>query len=362
MFSIIKIKTMEERLAFIGPLGFYFVNNLKYFFIIHHADLMKKCINHMRGDWMEAVGESEQTVMLESADVGRKLTQVCALFMYSGAIFFQAEKMIEPAPVNSLNVTIRRHIVPRYDYVVDSQISPVYELAYGTHLMYAIFLYTIEVAVCNLATVFVGHICGQVQVMRLKLEQLEQCAIYNNHKGIDDFIASVIQCHVKIFTGNVRTALSEICLVEAIYSVGIICWLEFFCLKGLNDSDILSIITYSTLFLSLSINIFILCYIGEILKNQSESVAELTYRIDWCQIPQRKLSPFILLISMARYPRNITAGGMMEMTLGSFGVENFVRIFPNVADSHRPGYIIFIIILRRKLINYDYPEVTNKYN
>ncbi|XP_011308544.1 odorant receptor 13a-like isoform X2 [Fopius arisanus] len=73
------------------------------------------------------------------------------------------------------------------------------------------------------------------------------------------------------------------------------------------------------LFISLTFNIFILCYIGEILKNQCESVAQLVYGIDWYRVPQRKLQSFILIIAMARYPRNITAGGMMELTLRSFG-------------------------------------------
>nr|XP_011308630.1 PREDICTED: odorant receptor 13a-like [Fopius arisanus] len=317
------MKTMSDRFANLGPLGFHLTNPLKYIFMVHHSDVMKECISLMRSDWVEAVLKEEQAVMLRSANLGRSLTKVCALFMYSGGIFFQAMTIFKPTEIDEFNITIRQHVLPRYDYFVDSQISPVFEIVYGIHVFCGLFLYTIEIATCNLAGVFVGHVCGQVQVMRLKLATLENLTNLGNDREIDDSIASVIHCHMTSewcrFAGNIRKALREICLVEVIYSTVAMCWLEFFCLNEWSNSEILSLVTYIMTFISLTFNIFILCYIGEILKNQCESVAQLTYAIDWYKVSQRKLLSFILIIAMAKYPRNITAGGMLDLTLRSFG-------------------------------------------
>nr|XP_011308627.1 PREDICTED: uncharacterized protein LOC105269797 [Fopius arisanus] len=258
--------------------------------------------------------------MWKSADLGRSLTRFCALFMYSGAIFFQAKTILAPEGVDHLNITMRQHVLPRYDYIVDSQITPVFEIAYGTHTLLMVFLYTIEIAMCNLAAVFVGHICGQVQVMKLKLNHLENIANAENPNVIDDAISSLVLCHVKTITlfENIHNALCEICLIEVIYSIVVMCWLEFYCLREWRNNNILSFIAYITLFVALSFNILILCYIGEVAKNECESVARLAYDIAWYRLPAKKLSSFILIMAVARYPRSITAGGMMQMTLRNF--------------------------------------------
>ncbi|XP_063995663.1 uncharacterized protein LOC135173019 [Diachasmimorpha longicaudata] len=330
MFSLITVKTMEERLVFIGPLGFHVINILKWLFIMCRADSMKKCINHMRTDWLEAVTREEQNVMLKSADLGRRLTRMCAIFMYSGAIFFQAKTIFAPEGI-AVNETSRRHVLPRYNYILNWQLSPAFEIAYSTHTTLMVFLYTIEIVTCNLTAVFASHICGQVQVMKLKLKRLEDFSICGRSESVVHCIAAVIHCHVRILTQvncrmefvvwfeNIRNALREICLVEVVYSTVVMCWLEFYCLREWSNSETLSLVAYITLFISLTFNIFILCYIGEILKNECESVAETTYMIDWCQISPNKLSSLILIITMARYRLGITAGGMMEMTLQSFG-------------------------------------------
>ncbi|XP_011308629.1 odorant receptor 13a-like [Fopius arisanus] len=319
MFASIKMKTMSDRLVFLGPLGFHVTNSLKYILIIYHSDVMKKCVTQVTADWMEAQTNEEQNVMWKSANLGRSLTRMCAFFMFSGAIFFQAMTMLKPKEIDKFNVTIRQHVLPRYDYFVDSQMSPVFEITYGTHTILLVFLYTIEIAICNLAAVFVSHICGQVRVMKLKLKRLEESACERSN-DLDDAIWSVIHCHVKILKliENTRNGLWEICLIEVTYSAIVMCWLEFYCLREWSNSDSLALVTYASLFISLTFNIFTLCLIGEVAKNECSSVAELTYNIAWYHIPPKQLTSFILIIAMARYSRNLSAGGMVEMTLQSF--------------------------------------------
>nr|XP_011308626.1 PREDICTED: uncharacterized protein LOC105269796 [Fopius arisanus] len=271
MFVTIRMKNLRSRLVFFGPLGFRITNLLKYLFIIYRADILKVCVNHIEADWAEAATKEDQLVMLKSAELGRKLTRMCALFMYSSGIFFHAMTFLRPRQVDAFNVTIRPHILPGYDFFVNPQLTPTYEIIFGINCLCGAAIYTIVVATCNLAAVFVGHVRGQVQVIRLNLLRLEEYDHrYENNKDISKGIAFVIRCHVNIlrFVGNIRDVLREICLVEVVHSTAVICWLEFFCLTGWKNSEVIFIITYFLLLVSLTFNIFMFCLIGEILDNE----------------------------------------------------------------------------------------------
>ncbi|THK33038.1 odorant receptor 4 [Diachasma alloeum] len=319
MFVTLRMTSMRSRLVFFGPLGFRITNLLKYLFMIYRANILKVCVSRIEADWSAAT-EKDQVVMARSAELGRKLTRLCAFFMYGSGIFFHAMTFLRPRRVDAFNVTIRPHILPGYDLFVNPQVTPTYEIIFGINCLCGAAIYTIVIATCNLAAVFVGHVSGQVQVIRLKLLNLEEYEQnFEKNEDIRKDIAYIVRCHVKMLRYNVRDVLREICLVEVVHSTTVICWLEFFVLTGWKNSEVIFIVTYFLLLVSLTFNIFMFCYIGEILKNQCASMGHMTYMINWHNMPKENISSLSLIIAMARYPCTITAGGMMELTIRSFG-------------------------------------------
>ncbi|THK33036.1 odorant receptor 82a-like [Diachasma alloeum] len=321
MFALTRVKTLRGRFTFIGPVGFRISNLLKLLTMAYRADVIKECIDQIKSDWLEVIIENEREAMLKSVELGRSLTVICAVFMFSSGTFFHVGMpLLKPRKVNALNVTIRPHLYPGYDVFVDSQASPAYEIIFAAHCFCAAGGYTIVTAACNLAAVFVSHVSGQVEVIRLKLETLHGSGD-REEADVSEQIASIVRCHVKIlrFSGNIKTVLREICLVEILLSTVVICWLEFYCLTEWHNSETISIVTYFLLLISLTFNIFIYCYIGQILKDQCESVGLMTYLIDWHRIPRKNILSLAFTISMTHYPRTITAGGLMQLTIQSFG-------------------------------------------
>ncbi|XP_063995661.1 uncharacterized protein LOC135173017 [Diachasmimorpha longicaudata] len=339
MFMATRVKTLRGRFTFTGPVSFRISNFLKLVMMAHRADSIKECIDQIKNDWVEVVIKNEQEAMLKSVELGRKLTMICAAFMFSSGTFFHVGMpLLRPRKVNAFNVTIRPHLYPGYDVFVDSQATPAYEIIFAAHCFCAASGYTIVTAACNLAAVFVSHISGQVEVIRLKLERLHGSG---DNKGIDfnEQIASIVRSHVKIlrFSEHVKTTLREICLVEILFSTVVICWLEFYCMTEWHNSEAISIVTYFLLLVSLTFNIFIYCYIGQILKDQCESVGLMTYLIDWHRIPSKNILSLAFTISMARCPKTITAGGLMHLTIQSFGDvsnENIVGLSEHDTSSH----------------------------
>ncbi|XP_058805751.1 uncharacterized protein LOC131672506 [Phymastichus coffea] len=77
-------------------------------------------------------------------------------------------------------------------------------------------------------------------------------------------------------------------------------------------------ITYSLLLVSCVLNIFMLCYVGEILTEQCESIGYAAYVTDWYRLPRRQAKNLVLLIATTQCPVYLTAGKMFNLSILSF--------------------------------------------
>ena len=106
------------------------------------------------------------------------------------------------------------------------------------------------------------------------------------------------------------------------------------------------VITYMSLMMSFTFNIFIFCYIGELvaeqvlandtlrnlsrrkfqqerikmnnISKQCSKVGEMTYMIDWYRLTGRKKLGCILIIAMSNSSTKFTAGNMVELSINTF--------------------------------------------
>ncbi|XP_032689614.1 odorant receptor 4-like [Odontomachus brunneus] len=69
---------------------------------------------------------------------------------------------------------------------------------------------------------------------------------------------------------------------------------------------------------SIIFNVFIFCYIGDLLTERCQMVGTTCYATEWYRMPPKKAIELIMPITMSRYPASITAGKMMTMTLSTF--------------------------------------------
>ncbi|XP_034944731.1 odorant receptor 67c-like [Chelonus insularis] len=260
--------------------------------------------------------------MYEYVKLGRKFMTFCTFFMYSGGISYHTVMpfFLNVSPMIG-NKTRRPHIYFGYDSVFDSQATPTYEIVFFVHLVGSIITYTLAVAACSLAALFASHICGQVDILNTLLYDLVSDTNQSSKKLLDRQIAVIIKSHVRIlrFAEMIEQMLREICLVEVLASTLIICLLEYYFLMEWTNSETIVLVTYIVLIISLSCNMFIFCYIGEILQEQCASIGQSTYMIKWYQLNGKAGLSLMLVIAMANYPLKITAGGLMDLNIRSFG-------------------------------------------
>ncbi|XP_076642231.1 uncharacterized protein LOC143353021 [Halictus rubicundus] len=84
-------------------------------------------------------------------------------------------------------------------------------------------------------------------------------------------------------------------------------------------NNTLGLITNTVLLLSLMFNIFILCYIGDLLVEKTGDVGSLCFMIDWYKFPAETMRSLILIIAISINPAKITAGNIADLNLSTFG-------------------------------------------
>ncbi|KAG7198543.1 hypothetical protein KM043_005910 [Ampulex compressa] len=307
----------------IWPIGHHKLDNLVsntgiIIAVVNRREGIKTCLEYVKRDWQAVESEADRALMLKYARVGRQLITYCTAFMGSGGLIYHT---ILPFVVKRANErqndTIKPLVYPVYEGFYDSQRSPVYELVFFAHFLCGYVSHALACGVCGIAALFASHACGQIDVLISRLEQL----VEQQSDDISIQIALLVQKHLSVlkFSAIVEEILREVCLVEFVGSTFMICLLEYYCLVDWEANERFGFTTYILLLISLSFNIFMLCYIGELLTEKTSSVGKVCYSIDWHLLPSRRARDLMLIIAMSRNPAKLTAGRMIDLTITTFG-------------------------------------------
>ncbi|XP_072747247.1 odorant receptor 13a-like isoform X2 [Anoplolepis gracilipes] len=288
---------LDMKIRMIGPISFFLMAVVKQYILIVRGERISECIRHIRADWdrVREGHEKDREVMLENAKFGRWLSFVSAAFMYSAGFFY----------------TTLMPLCAKRTEIIDNQ---------TTLAGYAI--YTLTVGVCSLAAVFVMHACGQFRILMLKLENLADGKERKSTSGKTpkERLNDIVQCHIRILSFITRTEelLNEIFFVDVVGCTLNICFLGFNMMTEWEHRETLGTMTFSSLLISFTFNIFILCYIGELLVEQCIQIGTKSYMINWYYLPNKGALGLILVMAMSNATIKLTAGKFMELSLASF--------------------------------------------
>ncbi|KAF3424635.1 hypothetical protein E2986_11714 [Frieseomelitta varia] len=66
-------------------------------------------------------------------------------------------------------------------------------------------------------------------------------------------------------------------------------------------------------------NIFIFCYIGEIIQEQGNRIGEKVYMTEWYRLPHKTSLGLVMIISRSNMVVKITAGKFIQISIATFG-------------------------------------------
>ncbi|XP_019888172.1 uncharacterized protein LOC105282256 isoform X2 [Ooceraea biroi] len=272
-------ETLDVKLRSFGPLTFWFMAMINYSCLLLHIDDIRSCVEHMKADWRIVRRSEERQVMLKNARIGRFIVGFCAVFMHSGVLTFNTIRGLSKDVIYTENssVLVRGLPYPFYSRILDAHYSPAYEFVFLLQCVSTFLFNSVTVAVCGLAAVFVMHACGQLRILMSWLDNL----IDGNERNISvrRKFAIIVEHHLRVlnFTSRIENITNMICLVELVGCTMHICLLGYYCIMDWVHDNKQNIVSYCMLLTSITFNIFIFCYIGEILseqvtlKNESEN-------------------------------------------------------------------------------------------
>ncbi|XP_070159151.1 odorant receptor 4-like [Polyergus mexicanus] len=311
----------REQMKMMPPILYSIMAIAKYSNLIVHESNIRRCLRHIEEDWRTMTISDGREVMLNKANTGRRLFTLCCTFMYCGGLSYNT---IVPLSRGSIvidqNITLRPFSCPGYYVFFNPQNSPAYEIVFLLQCLCGFVMYTITVAICGLAAIFVMHACGQMEILTRLMEDL----VKENEFGQRNVVvklAVVIEHQIRIrnFLQLVENTLRYSSLVEILGCTTIIC-LTGYCIIGEWESrNIAALCSYVAALMSVTINIFILCYIGEYITTQAEKISWTSCTLDWYRLPTSMTRDMVLVIAVSNILPRITAGKFIDLSFKTFG-------------------------------------------
>ncbi|XP_020279256.1 odorant receptor 82a-like [Pseudomyrmex gracilis] len=322
VYIALEVEDTYNTLKLSGPLSFCLMAIVKYSSLIFRENDIRRGIEHIESDWMNTRHYDDQNIMIRNAKFGRRLVAICAFFMYGGAVFYYLAMPFGNGTVTEidLNLTYRPLVYPVARTIVDARHSPVSEIFFWTQCLSGFIAHSITTGACSLAAVFAMHAYGRMEVLMRWIEHLVD-GREDLYDTVDERLTMIVQQHVRIlrFIELTDRVLREISMVEIVGCTLNMCFLGYYTITEWESKEPASYITYTVLLISLTFNIFIFCYIGELVAEQCRKIGDVSYLIDWHRLPERKGLALILMIAMSNSSVKLTAGNLFELSLGTFG-------------------------------------------
>ncbi|XP_024876942.1 uncharacterized protein LOC112457875 [Temnothorax curvispinosus] len=322
LFVALEVEDTYSTLKFTGPLSFCLMVFLKYISLIFHGRDIRVCVEHVKSDWMNTRHRGDRAIMVRNAEFARRLVMTCTIFTYGSAAFYHIAMPISAGKVTEedSNMTYQPLVYPVARAIVDTRHSPISEIFFWIQCVAGFVTQAVTAAACCLTVVLAIHAYGRLEVLVQWIVHLVDGRedFCNN---VDERLAIIVREHVRIlrFISLTEKVLHEISLVEIVGCTLNLCFLGYYVIMEWEIGDFATYVTYVILLISFTFNIFLFCYIGELVAEQCKRISEISYMIDWHRLAGRKALAVILMIAMSNSSVKLTAGNIIDLSISSFG-------------------------------------------
>ncbi|XP_043484245.1 uncharacterized protein LOC122512468 [Leptopilina heterotoma] len=315
------MKSVHEKVELIGPTNFYIMSLSKYLILLYRGETVKKCFKHIEEDWKFcSIHENYRQIMLKNAHYGRYLIILCAIFMYCGGFGYHLVRpLVSEKIITHENITVIPYPAPVYGKFLNTGYSPYYEIIFILLLVADFVLFSATVVPFSFASVLTLHACGQLEIATIYLNDLVSETRKETNFAHERLII-IINSHLRVlsFVSQLEQLLNEICLIEVVGCSMNMCLVGSYIIESWKKDDLTATISYAVILLSFTFNIFIYCYLGELLTTQATKLGEKGYMIEWHRLPRKISLDLLLFIRVCQFPAKITAGKVVTLSMATF--------------------------------------------
>ncbi|XP_043517142.1 odorant receptor 4-like [Frieseomelitta varia] len=314
--TYIKLKTL-------GPFSHWVVGFINYTNLLLRRKDIRYCISHMQTDWKAATRPEDLRVMMKYAKIGRFIAAFCAAFMQSGVLVYCMVTVSTTQTITIGNQTKVIHMLPCavYKNLIPIHASPTYEIVLAVQLVSGLIVNSCAVGAVSIGAVFAAHARGQLTILMTWIKEFVNRPKDEKNNLEFNKIGEIVEYHLKVlsFVAGIENVMTEFCFIELQKSKLEISMLGYYIVTDWANDDVQSAITFFIIMVSLSFNIFILCYIGDIITEQCKKIGDVVYATNWYYLPNKDMLNLILIISRSNSMIKVTAGKMTHMCINTFG-------------------------------------------
>ncbi|XP_076235776.1 uncharacterized protein LOC143180129 [Calliopsis andreniformis] len=316
-------ESIRKKLRVLGPLSHWFVGGINYTTLLLRSNEIRCCMEHLKTDWQIITRVKDRRVMLKNTKMGRYVAAFCAAFMQGGVLSYCLVTALAKKVVQDGNETRTVHMLPCafYKKLLDIDSSPTNEIILASQFLSGFIVNSSAVAAFSLAAVFAAHARGQLNVLMIWITEFVNESRAQSREPCLNKIGVVVEHHLRVlsFIAQIEDVMNRICFSELFKCTLGICMLGYYILTEWSDHDYQNLTTYFMILISMTFNIFIVCYIGEVLTEQCKKIGEVVYMTDWYYLPHKSILDLLLIIARSNMVTKITAGKLIHMSVYTFG-------------------------------------------
>nr|QEE82749.1 odorant receptor 31 [Conogethes pinicolalis] len=258
-------------------------------------------------------------LLFTNLSLGTKMFNLVWRKVEIGAMVAEADEELTAEDTNG-----GKEIIKRYPY--DTSKSPAYELTY-IHQIVAVSLgATVNVSLDFLVTSLMAQCNCRLRLLALRLRTLGEDFVVNDQmlfsihqvQVVTDRLYRCIERHQSVLetAARLQKAYSASILVQVTVSMVIICVTAY--QLAFATQDLVRFVSMLAYFACMTLQLFLYCYQGNQLSEESIQVAEAAYEMPWYRCTSSFRRDLLMLMTRSRRVSKITAAGFTTLSLSAF--------------------------------------------
>ncbi|XP_023313618.1 odorant receptor 82a-like [Trichogramma pretiosum] len=304
---------ISVRLQLSAPLLFSALCMSKYANLMWKGPKIESCLRRMAEDWQNVKDPLERSTMLDYARRARSMTKFCMALTFTGGLFYSTVGPLSRAPIVVDNVTLHQLAYPGNFIFFNPRTRPAYDYVFALQSLGSVVRFSSTCGVCSIFIWFVMHISGRIDVLGSTIERaVDQLDNRMLKRIVDD------QLNLYRLAKELGDIFNELCLVEFVGNTVLICLVGYYMIIALLQHNYTRAYTLAISLSSMTYNLFILCYYGQILMDKFDELGRSIYMADWHKLSGSNARSIVLLLVRANRPFALTAGKIIVLSMASF--------------------------------------------
>ncbi|XP_012538689.1 odorant receptor 67c [Monomorium pharaonis] len=275
-------------------------------------------MNMITKDWIKLKSNSERRLMIRRAHSARIII-ICSYCIMGLGCFFVAILPIFGVTMRlTPNITDPGKPMPLQTYYIyDITKRPQYELTLISQIIYVAIAMMAYTGIDNFLSLVVFHICGQLDILKNRLQQLDKYINYH------EMLKCCVAKHIRLLRAIdiIEDTYNIILFSLFIYFAILFAFYGFRMITLFDEGNDMSF-AHLLYFVSTVFNIFghmcIYCILGEMLMAQCNKIYYAAYSNKWYTLNTKTVDDLFFMMTRGSKPIYLTVGKVSPVTMATF--------------------------------------------